>query len=116
MGSGIKISTRSEQHDVGLELRVLRQTQRVLDVDDGSLAHAAGQETNQAPHAARVADSDRHHFHDLPGNELDPIVFAEDASLGHLVILCHAEAVPLHLYQASRAQSRARATARCQPA
>ena len=39
----------------------------------------------QPAHARRVATSNRRHLDYLSGEQLDPIVFAEDGGLGHLM-------------------------------
>jgi hypothetical protein len=42
-------------------------------------------------HTAGVPAADRRHLENLPGEQLDAIVFAEDATLGHLVKLANGE-------------------------
>lgn len=53
----------------------------------------------EAFHTTGAPAPHRGHLHDLSVNQLHPIIFAQDASLGHPVVLGHSEQ-PLKQLQA----------------
>jgi hypothetical protein len=87
----VLVLARPAHGDIRLWFPQVVQHDRVLDPDDDPLAEGCGQEPVQGLHAAAVCRADRRHLDDLPAEQLDPVVFGEDAGLGHPVVVLHRE-------------------------
>ena len=86
MGDGVKVRAVFEQGQVGLRLLFVSQLHRILDADDSPLPRSCREEAGKAVNAGGVPAANRTHFDQLPVNEFNPIVFAQDAGLGHPVV------------------------------
>src|SRR5688572_28597285 len=75
-----------EQHYVRLWRIAFTQYQRILNIHDSDLGCTLGQDSNEAPDAARVRRPDGAHLDHLAGDELDAIVFAQYAQLGEPLV------------------------------
>ena len=75
--------------------RVLRvRADGVVDTSYGAAGEANGQELVEVAGERPVAAADGRHLDDLAPDQLDAVVFAEDAGLGHPVILRPREPSP----------------------
>ena len=77
----------AEHRDVGLGLAVVRQNNAALDIHQGPASQATEQQLTQVEDEGLVAAANGRHREDLALDQLDAIVFAEDAGLGHPVVL-----------------------------
>jgi hypothetical protein len=82
----------SENGDIRLGLGVLAEDDGVLHPHDGATGQTRGQELVEVAGERHVAAADGRHLDDLAPDQLDPVVFAEDARLGHPIVLRPAEA------------------------
>ena len=69
-----------------------RENDRALDGDERSLAKPQREESSEVHDEGDVATPDGRHLDDLALDQLDPVVFAEDADLGYPIVFLAAEA------------------------
>ena len=68
---------------------MLVQPQGILNVSERFFTYLQGEQAIQAQNTAGMPASDRCHLDNLPLDELNSIVFRQNPSLTHLVVLVH---------------------------
>jgi hypothetical protein len=91
MPGRVEIRTRPQQHQVGLRLRVRIETDWILDLDDRASSDPAVEKAVQAGDTGGMAASNRTYLDDFPPNQLDAIVFRQNAGAAHLVVFFNRE-------------------------
>jgi hypothetical protein len=91
LGPGVAFLVRrrtvAQDRQVGLGLGVVGEGDGALHPHGGAIAQACDQELGEVAHERLVATADGRHLDDLALDQLDAIVFAEDAHLDHPVVL-----------------------------
>lgn len=93
MVAGVEVGLGPQQHEIGLGFGEIADLDRVLDRHHGPITHADHEATGQAVHAPGVAAADARHPHDLPVEQLDALVGAEDLRVCHTVVVLDGEPV-----------------------
>src|SRR5207244_8810185 len=84
---GVEIWLRPQQDDIGLRLTELVEPHGPLHLHDSVVANSCDQRTSGAIHSRVVTRSDWSHGDDLAIDELDAVVFGEDAGLRLAVVV-----------------------------
>src|SRR5215207_910120 len=96
-GERAPVIAGAEHREVGLRLGALVEPHRVLDADDGLVAHALHQQPGQRVDAREVPGAYGGHLDDLALYELDPVVLVEYPGLAHAVVLVDGKTPPCNL-------------------
>jgi hypothetical protein len=87
----IEILPGPQQSEVRLRLRMLPQSERVLDTHNCSIANELGKQPIQPINNSGVTTPDRGHQHDLAIKKLHSIIFREHAGPAHTMEFFHRE-------------------------
>jgi len=87
---GIKVRARPKQRDVWFGLTV-GQVYGILDADDGSIADDASEQPIKSLDASGMHIPNGPLFEDLPSNQLDTVVFGDDRTGYHFVVVVYAK-------------------------
>ena len=88
---GIEVGARTQQGDIGLGLVEEIEPDGVLRTNDGALAGTRDEVVKEPGDDCRVPGPATHLGHHLAVDELDAIVFAQDAGLAHLLVFVRGE-------------------------
>lgn len=92
MARCVEVWTRPQYREIRLRLGVRAEMDRILDTEDDLVCGFQRQKEFQEAFDHRGTEtSDRGHLNDLPFDQLDAVVFAENAGPGHLVVFGRCE-------------------------
>lgn len=87
----LALRVRPQNGQIRLGLGSVAEPNRVLDADLSRVLEALDEEARELIDLVGMEGTNRGHLDDLPLDQLDPIVLAQDAGFGHSVVLVDGE-------------------------